>query len=493
MKKFLKLCLAVAALATMFGFASCSNGSSDDPTTTGGGATAKEVTVLTKTITISNDVFTYKTVDGEVDTSDENVTVDADGNITIKAAAGENTLTISADGTKLTYKAGTKTYEATVSEDDDSENSEPISFENKDDPTDKVEATTEEDTTKETVVTVTELKYTDSELAGKKFSYTSDGETKYLLFYNGLCYQGEDTNAITTTKTTIVKDNGKLYKAAKYTRKSGTGLYTTFDDSDGGSMSFNENGTGTVTFGSGSASFTFTNASGVLTLIASGQPNTTFYYDGTHIYMLARELTFVENYPPAATTNSIVGSKYYNYGIDNNNGKIKIKVSTFTIDSTSAGTHKSLSTIIKNGAVTENNASGNTTFTYSVSGSTINITEDGKTMALAVGADNSLTDEMNHNFTKFDGEIYGLTAATDADNYSCTVLLLAKDGTGKFIVKRMKDGLEKGSTNDLTNITVNGTTMSCTSGEHTVTATFSDDKSTVTVNDGKNNPVLTKL
>lgn len=32
MKKFLKLCLAVAALATMFGFASCSNGSSDDST-----------------------------------------------------------------------------------------------------------------------------------------------------------------------------------------------------------------------------------------------------------------------------------------------------------------------------------------------------------------------------------------------------------------------------------------------------------------------------
>lgn len=222
MKKFFKLCLTVAALVTIFGFASCSNGN-DDTT----------------------------------------------------AAASSTSSTTS----------GTASSGFSV---------------------------------------VTELKYTDTELAGKKFSYTSDGTTQYLLFYNGLCYQGEDTNARTSTKTTIVKDNGKLYKAAKYTRKSGTGLYTTFDDSDGGSMTFNENGTGTVSFSSGSANFTFTNASGVLTIAGNGQ-NVTCYYDGTNIYRLANELTFVGNYTPAAANsdNAFKGktfmySPYYVFGSNGN-------------------------------------------------------------------------------------------------------------------------------------------------------------------------------
>ena len=339
MKKFLKLCLAVAALATMFGFASCSNGSSDDSTATTPAATK----TVKYSVTINSITFSY-TEENDKPVASDTVKIADDGTITITGSDGTSTIKVSKDGKTITYVLDGTTYTADMSN------------------------------------------------AGK------DGSV------------------------TLTSEDGKTISATAKRETVAT-------------------------------------------------PSTT----------------------PAATTNSIVGSKYYNYGIDNKNGKIKIKVSTFTIDSTSAGTHKTLSTTIKNGAVTETNDLGSTTFTYSVSGSTINITEDGKTMALAVGADNSLTDEMNHKFTKFDGEIYGSTTATDANNYSYTVLLLGKDGTGKIIIKRIKDGSEKGTEDNLTNLTTSGSTISFSAGDKSMTATYSDDKSTVTVNDGKNNPVLTKL
>ena len=83
MKKFLKLCLAVAALATMFGFASCSNGSSDDSGTTPASSSSTTKT----TVTIGG--VEYSTTDG---------TTNEDGSITITKEDGSS-VTIKADGT----------------------------------------------------------------------------------------------------------------------------------------------------------------------------------------------------------------------------------------------------------------------------------------------------------------------------------------------------------------------------------------------------------
>lgn len=96
MKKFLKLCLAVAALATMFGFASCSNGSSNDSTTT-----PATKTVKTTTVKIGDTEYAYTETDGKVDTSDK-VTVADDGSITVTVADGSK-VTISKDGKTITY------------------------------------------------------------------------------------------------------------------------------------------------------------------------------------------------------------------------------------------------------------------------------------------------------------------------------------------------------------------------------------------------------
>ena len=96
MKKFLKLCLAVAALATMFGFASCSNDSSNDST-----APAATKTVKTTTVKIGDTEYAYTETDGKVDTSDK-VTVADDGSITVTVADGSK-VTISKDGKTITY------------------------------------------------------------------------------------------------------------------------------------------------------------------------------------------------------------------------------------------------------------------------------------------------------------------------------------------------------------------------------------------------------
>lgn len=108
MKKFLKLCLAVAALATMFGFASCSNDSSNDSTAPAA-TTATKKTVETKSITINGVTFTYTTTDGKVDTS-STVAVADDGTVTITGSDGTSKVTVSKDGKSLTYVSGGTTY-----------------------------------------------------------------------------------------------------------------------------------------------------------------------------------------------------------------------------------------------------------------------------------------------------------------------------------------------------------------------------------------------
>ena len=97
MKKFFKLCLAVAALATMFGFASCSNDSSNDSTTT----PAATKTVKTTTVKIGDTEYSYTETDGKVDTSDK-VTVADDGSITVTVADGSK-VKFSKDGKTITY------------------------------------------------------------------------------------------------------------------------------------------------------------------------------------------------------------------------------------------------------------------------------------------------------------------------------------------------------------------------------------------------------
>ena len=96
MKKFFKLCLAVAALATMFGFASCSNDSSNDSTTT-----PATKTVKTTTVKIGDTEYAYTETNGKVDTSDK-VTVADDGSITVTVADGSK-VKFSKDGKTITY------------------------------------------------------------------------------------------------------------------------------------------------------------------------------------------------------------------------------------------------------------------------------------------------------------------------------------------------------------------------------------------------------
>ena len=108
MKKFLKLCLAVAALATMFGFASCSNGSSDD-STANAAAAATTKKVETKTITINGVKYEYTVTDGKVDASDS-VKVADDGSVTVTASDGSK-VTLSKDGKSVTFVTkDNKTY-----------------------------------------------------------------------------------------------------------------------------------------------------------------------------------------------------------------------------------------------------------------------------------------------------------------------------------------------------------------------------------------------
>lgn len=302
--------------------------------------------------------------------------------------------------------------------------------------------------------------------------------------------------AAATTKKVETKTNTINGVKYEYTVTDGK-----VDASD--SVKVAEDGSVTVTASDGSKvtlskdgkTITYTDKEGkVYTGQTGGESITLKSGDGKEIAATVTTKTEKKTEPAApVVNNSYAGTKYYSIGCDNKKGTIKIKITTLTIDTTSAGTHNVLSAKIENGVAEKVNDLETTPFTYTVSGSAINVTEKGKTMSLTVGANNTLKDEMDHTYTKFDGDIYGCTEVTDGNNYSYSVLLIGKDGTGKFIVKRVESGVEKGSTNDLTNITVNGSSISCTSGEHQITATLSEDKSKVTVNDGKHNPVLLKL
>ena len=88
--------MAVAALATMFGFASCSNGSDDNS------ALLAASTEKTKTVKIGDTEYVYTEKGGKTETSDK-VKVSSDGTVTVTAADGSS-ITISADGKKITYK-----------------------------------------------------------------------------------------------------------------------------------------------------------------------------------------------------------------------------------------------------------------------------------------------------------------------------------------------------------------------------------------------------
>ena len=169
--------------------------------------------------------------------------------------------------------------------------------------------------TAETAKTITELNYTDAELAGKIFTYEDDEDTVFVLFYNGNCYTVDDKSKFDNlsilqgNSPSILKFNDKIYKYAKYTRQSGEGLYTTWEN-DSGAMIFTATGNGSFALKGQIMAFTFTNDKGNLTLTAPGMGVTKAYYDGTNIYVLNHELTFVENYTPAATNNVFKGKVF---------------------------------------------------------------------------------------------------------------------------------------------------------------------------------------
>lgn len=316
MKKFFKLCLVVAALATMFGFASCSNDSSNDSTAP---AATKEVSVKTRTVKIGDTEYSYTETDGKADATDK-VKVGEDGSITVTVADGSK-VTISKDGKTITYtdKNG-KVYTGQLG-------GESITLKSSDGT--EVTASAAEKTEKKTVptttpaatgtvseakMTVTELTFTDSQLADKIFKFQNNGdngqlEDRFYIFYGGKCYKGHTVDDAKGKVTggaiyaesgnnipLVIKAGDKLYKAKEYSRKSGTGLFATWNfGSQVGDITLNANGT------CSSASFTgtFTNNSGYITMSSSAMPTAfTGYYDGTYIYeaFAKNELKFVDNY-----------------------------------------------------------------------------------------------------------------------------------------------------------------------------------------------------
>ena len=189
MKKFLKLCLAVAALATMFGFASCSNGSSDDsndvPATT---TTTATTTVTTKTFTIEGIPYGYKTENGKVieseivtDTATYTITVAKDGSVIMKY--GNKSVKISKDGTTITYNDGTNEYTGVLRDG-------VITLYDGAGNTVTAESTSETKTIA-AKTTVKILKYNDTELDNKIFMYKSDGEWNYYTFKDNMCYEND--------------------------------------------------------------------------------------------------------------------------------------------------------------------------------------------------------------------------------------------------------------------------------------------------------------
>ena len=244
MKKFLRLCLAVAALATMFGFASCSNGSSDDSTSTNATSTDTTTTTDTTTGTDSDDTTTTTDTTTETDSGDTTTTTDT---------------TPDTDSTDTTTTTDTTLETKTVSD-----------------------------------AAATLTIPTRSELTGKTFKKYDGGKVKDSYVFsedtisatdkNGdtwTAYYSEDSGLLDDYTIRKVGDAYYMYDEDKMASRegSGTGLFTTWKNSKG-TMTFNSDGT--MTTSGKSPTGTFVNNSGVIT--AKLGKTITMLYDGTNIY-----------------------------------------------------------------------------------------------------------------------------------------------------------------------------------------------------------------
>ena len=174
----------------MFGFASCSNDSSNDSTATPA-ATTK--TVKTNTVKIGDTEYVYKTTDGTPEKSDT-VTVADDGSITVKASDGSK-VTISKDGKTITYtdKNGTAYTGET--------GGETITLKSSDGK--EVSATSKTETKTETVAAPAATPAAANAFAGKTF-----------VSEDGMCFVfGSDGNLISAVK--MNKNDSWIFSISK--------------------------------------------------------------------------------------------------------------------------------------------------------------------------------------------------------------------------------------------------------------------------------------
>ena len=301
MKKFLKLCLAVVALATMFGFASCSNDSSNDSTTT-----PATKTVKTTTVKIGDTEYAYTETDGKVDTSDK-IKVAEDGSITVTVADGSK-VTISKDGKTITYtdKDG-KVYTGqtggesiTLKSEDGKEITATSKTESKSVPVTPVATPAATGTASDAAATLTIP--TRAELTGKIFIKSDSGKPKKTYTFAADSITGvyhkdgttntnvyfDEANAVLDGSYTIRKA-GKVYvmfdaSKPKQERVSGTGLFTTWKRSDKtDTVTLKADGTLIATHDGTPFTGTFKNENGILEFTVPGQRVWTNLYDGTNI------------------------------------------------------------------------------------------------------------------------------------------------------------------------------------------------------------------
>ena len=306
MKKFFKLCMAVAALATIFGFASCSNDSSNDSTAPAA-TTATKKTVETKSITINGVTFTYTTTDGKVDTS-STVAVADDGTVTITGSDGTSKVTVSKDGKSLTYVSGGTTYTGDMTTVD--KTSGAVTLKSEDGKTIEAKATAETktvDTTPAATGTASDAAATltiptRAELTGKIFIKSDSGKPKKTYTFaadsiTGLYHKDgttntnvyyDEVNAVLDSSYTIRKA-GTVYvmfdaSEPKQERVSGTGLFTTWKRSDKtDTVTLKADGTLIATHDGTPFNGTFKNENGILEFTVPGQRVWTNLYDGTNI------------------------------------------------------------------------------------------------------------------------------------------------------------------------------------------------------------------
>lgn len=310
MKKFLKLILPIAALATMFVFASCANGSSEDDDS------EAFTVVTTKKITIDGNDYVYTTENGKVIESDK-VSVADDGAVIITGADGSS-VTVGDRGHKITYKDASATeYCGWIADGDES-------FTLKDSAGNTIEASLEAETN-EPKMTVNVLAYTDSKLANKIFC----GDYTYYTFKDGKRYETPDFEEAKTLKNVsgytseeyfyqyvFISFNDKIYKSQKLEREYGSGLSglcTNFYIDNINFIYFKNNGKGALVYtgNGGWDEFKFKNVNGVVTCEASrgGQKDTHVYlYDGKYLYDLAEELTFEDSLDSSASVSDAAAS-----------------------------------------------------------------------------------------------------------------------------------------------------------------------------------------